>query len=348
MNAKGYVAVLCTVCLLGTAVPSRGDSPLGTGIQQAQEGEYAAAVATLRGVVERLVSNPQASADLKTAYVYLGVAHLGLEQENDARRVFVSALKLDPALALKTTDFPPRVVRFFEKVHQEAIAAGTVKAPPKVAAKKSGGSGTTLLLVGGGVAAAGVGAVVLLGGKKTNKAPVPGTIDVTPKFTGIASATEFTLAANGFSDPDGDVLTYTWNFGDGGAGQGQSVKHVFGAPSQFTVTVTASDGKGGQATSQPASVAVKSLQARWQSTQGNIVRTWFIQQAGTTLGGTYTNTSCAGNGTLTGTASNPRNVHIDAAISCYDHCLFDGVLDDAANNLSGNACGAQLTFTRQP
>jgi len=262
--------------------------------------------------------------------------------------VFVSALKLDPALDLKTTDFPPRVVRFFEKVHQEAIASGTVKPAPKVAAKKSGGSGTTWLLVGGGVVAAGVGVAVLAGKKATNKPPVAGTIAATPGFTGIAAATQFTFAANGFSDPDRDVLTYSWDFGDGGTpGQGQNVTHVFGAERQYSVTVTANDGKGGQATSPAAPVAVKSLQATWRSTQGNVVRTWFIQQAGTTLSGTYTNTSCPGNGTLTGTVGNPRNVHLDAAISCYDHCLFDGVLDDAADNLSGNACGAQLTFTRQ-
>ena len=346
MNAKGYVAVLCAVSLLGAAVPSRGDSPLGTGIQQAQEGDYAAAVTTLRGVVDRLASNPQAKADLKTAYVYLGVAHLGLDQENDARRVFVSALKLDPALDLKTTDFPPRVVRFFEKVHQEAIASGTVKPAPKVAAKKSGGGATTWLLVGGGVAAAGVGAAVLLGGKKTNHPPAAGTIAVTPGFTGIVSATEYTFTVNGASDPDGNALTYNWNFGDGTNGTGQTVKHVFAAPSQFTVTAVVSDAQA-QSPAPAVSVTVKSLTGIWQNQQGAITRTWNIQQSGTALNGSYTSNSCGTPGTLTGTASNPRNVHITAAINCYPSFDFDGVADDAVNNLTGTGGGAQLTFTRQ-
>jgi len=214
-----------------------------------------------------------------------------------------------------------------------------------VATKKSGGSGTTWLLVGGGVAAAGAGAVVLLG-KKTNKPPTPGTISVTPGFSGIASATEYTFADNGASDPDGDPLAYTWNFGDGNSAQGQTVKHVFASPSSFTVSVNVTDGKGGQSTPTPVSVTVRSLSGIWQNQQGNITRIWNIQQSGTTLNGSYTSNSCGTPGTVTGTARNPRNVLITASISCYPPFDFDGVADDAVNNLTGNAGGVQLTFTR--
>jgi len=217
-----------------------------------------------------------------------------------------------------------------------------------VATKKSGGSGTTWLLVGGGVAAAGAGAVVLLG-KKTNKPPAAGTIAVTPGFpNGIVAATEYTFTVNGASDPDGDPLTYNWNFGDASNGQGQTVKHVFLSPSTFTVTAVVSDGKGGQSPAPSVSVTVKSLQGIWVNEQGNIRRTWNIQQGNTTaLSGSYTSNSCGDTGgRLTGTARNPRNVLITASISCYPPFDFDGVADDAVNTLTGNASGTQLTFTR--
>ncbi len=355
MSTKGCVSVFCAVCLVGAALPSHAESTLNAGIQQAQEGDYAAAVGTLRSVAERLAANPQAKADLKTAYVYLAVAHLGLDQESDARRAFVSALKLDPALQVKTTDFPPRVVRFFEKVHQEAIASGEVRPAPKVAAKKkSGGSGTTWLLVGGGVVAAGVGVAVLAGKKSTpvNRAPSPGAISVTPTFTGISSATEFTFTDNGANDPDGDPLTYAWNFGDGSNGTGQSVKHTYPSTGSFTVSASVSDGKATATAPAPAApVAVVTLNGTtWRNTQNNIVRTWIMQQAGASLSGSYTSTFCQGGaGTLNGTVSNPRNVHVTAAIAaCGNSFDFDGVADDAVNNLIGHdGSGNSLTFTRQ-
>jgi hypothetical protein len=306
----------------------------------------------LRSVAERLAANPQAKADLKTAYVYLAVAHLGLDQESDARRAFVSALKLDPALQVKTTDFPPRVVRFFEKVHQEAIASGEVRPAPKVAAKKkSGGSGTTWLLVGGGVVAAGVGVAVLAGKKSppVNHAPNPGAISVTPTFTGISSATEFTFADNGASDSDGDPLTYTWNFGDGSNGTGQSVKHTYPSTGSFTVSASVSDGKATATAPAPAApVVAKSLTGVWVGTQGSVTRTWNITQTGAQITGSYRNSACPNDtGGLSGNVTNPRNVHIDASITCFPSFAFDGVTDDPANTLTGNAGGVQLTFTRQ-
>jgi hypothetical protein len=355
MSRKGCVSVLCAICLVGATLPSHAEPTLNAGIQQAQEGDYAAAVTTLRSVAERLASNPQAKADLKTAYVYLAVAHLGLDQETDARRAFVSALKLDPALQVKTTDFPPRVVRFFEKVHQEAIASGEVRPAPKVAAKKSGGSGTTILLVGGGVAAAGVGAAVLLGGKKStpvNHPPLAGAISVTPTFTGISSATEFTFVDNGASDADGDPLTFAWNFGDGSSGQGQTAKHTYPSDGHFTVTASVSDGKATTAApALPAPVAVVTLNGTtWLNSQGTITRTWIMQQSGANLTGTYTSSYCkGGQGQLTGTVSNPRNVHIQASIAkCGLTITFDGVTNDPVDQLIGHdGSGNPLTFVRQ-
>jgi PKD repeat protein len=59
---------------------------------------------------------------------------------------------------------------------------------------------------------------------------------------------ETELSAEG-TDPDGDSLTYEWDFGDGSAkGSGIKLKHTYSRVGTYTATVTASDGHGGTAT----------------------------------------------------------------------------------------------------
>lgn len=53
-----------------------------------------------------------------------------------------------------------------------------------------------------------------------------------------------TLRATGSSDPDGDPLTYEWDFGDGETGSGASTTHTYSAGT-YIATLTVSDGRGG-------------------------------------------------------------------------------------------------------
>lgn len=46
------------------------------------------------------------------------------------------------------------------------------------------------------------------------------------------------------SDPDGDALTYRWDFGDRATGEGATATHRYAAPGRFPVTVTVDDGSG--------------------------------------------------------------------------------------------------------
>ena len=50
-----------------------------------------------------------------------------------------------------------------------------------------------------------------------------------------------------FSDPDGDNLTFLWEFGDGNTAEGESVTHVYESIGNMNVVVTVKDGNGGEA-----------------------------------------------------------------------------------------------------
>jgi PKD repeat protein len=61
--------------------------------------------------------------------------------------------------------------------------------------------------------------------------PYAGEPGQTITFDGSASA-----------DPNGDALTYSWDFGDGSTGSGVSPMHTYAAAGNYSVTLTVSDG----------------------------------------------------------------------------------------------------------
>jgi ELWxxDGT repeat protein len=61
--------------------------------------------------------------------------------------------------------------------------------------------------------------------------PYAGARNAVIAFSGVAS-----------NDPDGDSLTYAWDFGDGSTGSGVAPTHAYAANGSFTVTLTVNDG----------------------------------------------------------------------------------------------------------
>ena len=63
-----------------------------------------------------------------------------------------------------------------------------------------------------------------------------------------------TFDASGSWDPDGDPLTYSWAFGDGGTGSGASVAHEYAGGGTYDVTLTVSDGEYSATATQTVTV----------------------------------------------------------------------------------------------
>jgi len=70
-----------------------------------------------------------------------------------------------------------------------------------------------------------------------NRAPIA---DAGGPYTGIAGIS-IAFGGSGSSDPDGDALTYAWDFGDGGSATGAAANHTYSAGGEFTVSLTVTD-----------------------------------------------------------------------------------------------------------
>ena len=87
-------------------------------------------------------------------------------------------------------------------------------------------------------------------------APVnqPPVADANGPYTGeVGNAVVFD--GSGSSDPDGNIVSYSWDFGDGASGTGVNPSHTYAADGNFTVALTVTDNEGASnSTSTTASI----------------------------------------------------------------------------------------------
>ena len=75
-----------------------------------------------------------------------------------------------------------------------------------------------------------------------NQLPTADFRVTTGNFTAPATVA---FNAQASSDSDGTIVSYDWNFGDGGSTTGAVVSHLYPDPGSFTVVLTVTDNKGG-------------------------------------------------------------------------------------------------------
>jgi hypothetical protein len=63
------------------------------------------------------------------------------------------------------------------------------------------------------------------------------------------------FSSTGSSDPDGQIVSYSWDFGDGSSGTGASPTHAYAAAGSYTASLTVTDDQG-LSSADPAQVLV--------------------------------------------------------------------------------------------
>ena len=86
-----------------------------------------------------------------------------------------------------------------------------------------------------------------------NNGPPSATMSITPSGT-IKAGEEVAFSAAGSSDPDGDALTFEWDFGDGNTGTGLTTKHTYAQPGDYTAELAVGDGAHEVTTSKSITV----------------------------------------------------------------------------------------------
>jgi PKD repeat protein len=73
---------------------------------------------------------------------------------------------------------------------------------------------------------------------------IPPTAIMSTSSTEINEGETVSFSAEASSDQDGDIVSYVWDFGDGSAGEGVNVEHVYSQSGHYTVTLTVTDNDG--------------------------------------------------------------------------------------------------------
>ena len=154
---------------------------------------------------------------------------------------------------------------------------------------------------------------------------------------------EVTFSASA-SDPDGDPITYTWDFGDGATAAGDSVAHTYDTPGTYTVKVTVKDDKDASVTDtltqivrDPDGVTItREPTADPNPAVVNSTVTFFVKAE--SPAGAITYTWDFGDGSATEDTTEPEITHVYAAAGDYEVSV-------AATDPNGKKATANLTVS---
>jgi hypothetical protein len=253
VNCIVAVGLGLAVAAAAQAAPT-SDPDLARGIRLVAQGEYAQAIIVLDAATQKLDRRPQDKALAAQAHLYLGIAYVGEGQETLAKASFREALTRAPNLNLRVFDVSPKVREVFQKAKDELE-----QQKARTADKKKGGSKLPLILLGLGGAGAAAAAATGGGGAggsggsvSTLEAVVQVPTPPNPALLGL----EVTFTARG-----GNFSSYSWDFGDGSTGTGQTPRHRYMSAGTFSVSVTATGGAGMRTAT--TSIVVRSLTGTW-------------------------------------------------------------------------------------
>nr|MDJ0959653.1 PKD domain-containing protein [Acidimicrobiia bacterium] len=99
----------------------------------------------------------------------------------------------------------------------------------------------------------------------------------TASFTVTCEYRNCDVDAGGSSDPDGTIVSYSWNFGDGSNGSGETTSHTYDEAGDYTITLTVTDNDGDtdndaasvEATNEPPPIHVHNLGADPKQLEGD-------------------------------------------------------------------------------
>ncbi|HYU43812.1 MAG TPA: tetratricopeptide repeat protein [Vicinamibacteria bacterium] len=277
MSKPSVVVVLAVWLALGPGlVAAQSNEPdLAAGIRQVEDGDYSAAVITLDRAARAVENQKERAHELARAYLYLGIAYVGLGSETSARARFRDALAQSRDLRLDPEQFPPKVIELFEKAREEnRVPAPNAASPAPTSAPASGGkkkSKTPLILIGlGGAAAAGV--AVAAGGGGGGTASTSATVPAT------APAANKTETFNGSISDGCNSDTVTYRFVPNAAGTLEAT--LAWTDRDHPITMLLGDTDRSEAATLARSSPSSNTSARMSAAVQNKTYYVFVEQAG--------------------------------------------------------------------
>ena len=170
-----------------------------------------------------------------------------------------------------------------------------------------------------------------------SSAPAPAA-NQPPTASFTASASQLTAAfdASASTDPDGQISSYSWKFGDGSTGLGRTVSHAYATSGTYTTVLTVTDDSGATATATrdvvataaPADhvVIAKGAAWRWWYAAGGPAADW--NAAGFDASGWSSGTAVLGFGTAVATNIDTFTTASSRPLAAYFSRQFQ--VDDAS------------------